>query len=70
MCAVTQEEVRDLLYANSGGPRPVVSIREMGGGVCLCGATEIGVSSEQEMAALLETGTLCRATASTNMNNR
>lgn len=34
------------------------------------GATEREVGSQMEMAAVLETGTLCRSTASTNMNNK
>jgi kinesin family protein 4/21/27 len=66
----TQEEVRDLLITGSG-PRAAVSIREVpGGGVSLAGAVEKEVKSLDEMVAVLEMGTLCRATASTNMNNR
>lgn len=67
---IHKEEVRDLLIATSG-PRPAVSIRESpGGGVCLYGATEMEVRTQEEMAAVLEMGTLCRATASTGMNDR
>ena len=62
--------MRDLLVVGSG-PRSAVSIREVpGGGVSLCGVVEREVHCEEEMAAVLEMGSLCRATASTNMNNR
>jgi hypothetical protein len=65
-----QEEVRDLL-ATGSGPRAAVSIREvLGGGVSLYGAVEREVCSQEEMASVLELGTLCRSTASTSMNNR
>ncbi|KAL6746535.1 hypothetical protein V8C86DRAFT_2939694 [Haematococcus lacustris] len=67
---IHKEEVRDLLITGSG-VRSAVSIREVpGGGVSLCGAVEKEVTSQEEMAAVLEMGTLCRATASTNMNSR
>ncbi len=52
------------------GPRPVVTIRELPSGVTLEGAVEREVKTRAEMMAVLEQGTLCRATASTNMNNR
>lgn len=45
-------------------------LQVVGGGVTLYGATEREVGSQMEMAAVLETGTLCRSTASTNMNNK
>ena len=68
---IHKEEIRDLLSQGSGsGPRPSVTIREnvQGGGISLYGAVEKDVKSVEEMAGVLETGTLCRSTASTNMN--
>lgn len=66
----TQEEVRDLLWAHPVAPRPLVTIRELPSGVSLAGATEVAVASREEMSAVLLQGTLMRAVASTNMNNR
>lgn len=64
-----QEDIRDLLVVN--GNQQSVHIREvLGGGVCLAGATEKEVPSKAEMAAILEQGTLLRATATTGMNKR
>lgn len=68
--ACLQEEVRDLLWTNSAAPRPVVTIRELPSGVSLAGACERQVHSREEMSHLLMQGTLVRAVASTNMNNR
>lgn len=51
-------------------PRPVVAIRELPGGVSLAGASERIVRSREEMSHVLMQGTLMRAVASTNMNNR
>jgi kinesin family protein 4/21/27 len=65
-----QEEVRDLLFTDMRAPRPVVSIRELPTGVSLAGAIEKEVHSKVEMLRLLEQGSVCRAVASTNMNNR
>jgi hypothetical protein len=62
--------VRDLLWVNTTAPRPVVTIRELPSGVSLSGATECQVHSKEEMAHVLMQGTLMRAVASTNMNNR
>lgn len=67
---VVQEEVRDLLWVSSSGPRPVVTIRELPTGVSLAGACEHQVTSRQEMSHVLMQGTLMRAVAATNMNNR
>lgn len=47
-----------------------VTIRELPGGVTLSGAVEREVHSREEMAAVLEQGSLCRAVGATNMNNR
>lgn len=69
-CVVLQEEVRDLLWANSAAPRPVVTIRELPTGVSLTGACERQVTSREEMSHVLMQGTLMRAVAATNMNNR
>ena len=67
--ASLQEDIRDLLVVN--GSQQSVHIREvLGGGVCLAGATEKEVPSKDEMAAILEQGTLLRATATTGMNKR
>lgn len=64
-----QEEIRDLLVVN--GTQQSVHIREViGGGVCLAGATEREAPTQAEMAAILEQGTLLRATATTGMNKR
>lgn len=50
-----QEEIRDLLAPDLAGPAQGVHIREVvGGGVCLSGAAEREVSSQEEMAAVLE----------------
>jgi hypothetical protein len=65
-----QEEVRDLLWTNSSAPRPVVTIRELPTGVSLAGACERQVNSREEMSHVLMQGTLMRAVAATNMNNR
>lgn len=69
---IHKEEIRDLLSLStpSSGPRAAVTIREnvQGGGISLYGAVEKDVRSAEEMAQVLETGTLCRSTASTNMN--
>jgi hypothetical protein len=62
--------VRDLLWANSSAPRPVVTIRELPTGVSLAGACERQVNSREEMSHVLMQGTLMRAVAATNMNNR
>jgi len=57
-----QEEIHDLLCTGRG-PHPAVNIREVtGGGVCLAGAAEKEVHSQQEMVEILEQGTLMRAT--------
>jgi hypothetical protein len=68
--ANVQEEVRDLLWANSSAPRPVVTIRELPTGVSLAGACERAVSSREDMSHVLMQGTLMRAVAATNMNSR
>ncbi|DBA94598.1 TPA: hypothetical protein ACH3X1_002180 [Trebouxia sp. C0004] len=66
---IHKEDIKDLLVVN--GSQQSVHIREvLGGGVCLAGATEKEVPSKAEMAALLEQGTLLRATATTGMNKR
>ncbi|DBB08621.1 TPA: hypothetical protein ACH3X3_008748 [Trebouxia sp. C0006] len=66
---IHKEDIRDLLVVN--GSQQSVHIREvLGGGVCLAGATEKEVPSKAEMAAILEQGTLLRATATTGMNKR
>ncbi|GAX80469.1 hypothetical protein CEUSTIGMA_g7908.t1 [Chlamydomonas eustigma] len=67
---IHKEDIRDLL-ASGSGPRPVPTIRESpAGGVSLYGAIEKEVKTTDEMAAVLDMGTLCRATASTSMNSR
>ena len=51
--------------------KPQIQIREnTNGEITLAGVSELGVDSLEEMAACLERGSLCRATASTNMNSR
>ncbi|GLI69654.1 hypothetical protein VaNZ11_014325 [Volvox africanus] len=68
---IHKEEVKDLLLPACNGPRPAVTIRETpNGDVALYGAVEKEVRSREEMAEVLELGTLCRSTASTSMNNR
>ncbi|GLC45179.1 hypothetical protein PLESTB_000427200 [Pleodorina starrii] len=68
---IHKEEVKDLLLPASTGPRPAVTIRETpNGDVSLYGAVEREVRTREEMADVLEQGTLCRSTASTSMNNR
>ncbi|KAK9835062.1 hypothetical protein WJX81_008045 [Elliptochloris bilobata] len=67
---IIMEEIRDLLV-HEGAPPSAVHIREVrGGGVCLVGAAEKEVSCKAEMAAVLEQGSLLRATAATGMNKR
>eukprot|EP00250_Pteridium_aquilinum_P007538 c17227_g1_i1 orf=339-4568(+) len=57
--------------SKAGAPGKLIQIREnVNGEITLAGVTEIGVCSLQEMATCLEQGSLCRATASTNMNTR
>ena len=70
---IHKEEIRDLLSQSTttgAQPRTAVTIREnvQGGGISLYGAVERDVRTTEEMALVLETGTLCRSTASTNMN--
>ncbi|GBF91684.1 kinesin family member heavy chain [Raphidocelis subcapitata] len=67
---IHKEEVRDLLFVEGRGPRPQVTIRELPSGVTLSGAVEREVHSREEMVAVLEQGSLCRAVGATNMNNR
>lgn len=51
--------------------KPLVQIREASNGVItLAGSTEVHVSTQKEMTACLEQGSLSRATGSTNMNNQ
>jgi kinesin family protein 4/21/27 len=53
-----------------GTMKPPIQIRETSnGGITLAGVTESDVNSLNEMATCLETGSLCRATGSTNMNS-
>jgi len=67
---IHKEEVRDLLVMDTSH-MPAIHVRDVpGGGVCLFGATEMEVRSKDDTAALLEQGSLVRATASTNMNTR
>nr|PNR45420.1 hypothetical protein PHYPA_015191 [Physcomitrium patens] len=82
---ILKEEVHDLLDPNppateanfGGGSKPItvgkppIQIRETtNGGITLAGVTETDVKSLEEMAACLEQGSLCRATASTSMNSQ
>ncbi|KXZ43975.1 hypothetical protein GPECTOR_76g796 [Gonium pectorale] len=68
---IHKEEIKDLLLPPGNGPRPAVTIRETpNGDVALYGAVEREVRTREEMAEVLEMGTLCRSTASTSMNNR
>ncbi|URD98053.1 KISc [Musa troglodytarum] len=83
---ILKEEVRDLLDSSSVSKldvvsgqvgkmtvpgKPPVQIREASNGVItLAGSTEVSVSTQKEMAACLEQGSLNRATGSTNMNNQ
>ncbi|KAK3129301.1 hypothetical protein QOZ80_6BG0476890 [Eleusine coracana subsp. coracana] len=51
--------------------KPPVQIRESSNGVItLAGLTEVHVTTQKEMTACLEQGSLSRATGSTNMNNQ
>ena len=51
--------------------KPPIQIREnTNGEITLAGVTDVDVGSLDEMASCLERGSLCRATASTNMNSR
>ncbi|XP_010426568.1 PREDICTED: kinesin-like protein KIN-4B [Camelina sativa] len=79
---ILKEEVLDLLDSvplnrlANGTPGKVVlskspvQIRESPNGVItLSGATEVPITTREEMASCLEQGSLTRATGSTNMNN-
>jgi hypothetical protein len=66
VCAA-QEDIRDLLMQESGAQNQVQIREVVGGGVCLAGATEREVSSKEEMEAILEQGSLLRATAATGV---
>ncbi|XP_074581994.1 kinesin-like protein KIN-4A [Curcuma longa] len=83
---ILKEEVRDLLDSTTvckvevcngqigkvatPGKSPV-QIRESSNGIItLSGSTEVDVSTQNEMAACLEQGSISRATGSTNMNNQ
>nr|AMS24212.1 kinesin 4-Ic protein [Marsilea vestita] len=58
---------------SKAGPvgKPPIQIREnTNGEITLAGVTEVDVRSQMEMGNCLEQGSLCRATASTNMNSR
>jgi kinesin family protein 4/21/27 len=51
--------------------KPPIQIREnTNGEITLAGVTDVDVKTLEEMASCLERGSLCRATASTNMNSR
>jgi Kinesin motor domain len=66
-----QEEIRDLMVTDGAISASSIHIREVvGGGVCLAGATEKEVQTREEMAQVLEQGSLLRATGSTGMNRR
>ncbi|MCO5550274.1 hypothetical protein L7F22_003755 [Adiantum nelumboides] len=83
---ILKEEVHDLLdpnppiavksdalsaFGSKSAPGKLIQIREnTNGEITLAGVTETGVRNLEEMAACLEQGSLCRATASTNMNTR
>lgn len=68
---VQQEEIRDLMVTEGSVSASAIHIREVvGGGVCLAGATEKEVRTREEMAQVLEQGSLLRATGSTGMNRR
>ncbi|URE33587.1 CXC [Musa troglodytarum] len=78
---IFKEEVFDLLDPQSrtdgtslvkpAVPRAPIQIRETAnGGITLAGVTEAEVKSKEEMASYLTRGSICRATASTNMNNQ
>ncbi|XP_042399848.1 kinesin-like protein KIN-4A [Zingiber officinale] len=83
---ILKEEVKDLLDSTTfckvefcngqvgkvatPGKSPV-QIRESSNGIItLSGSTEVDVSTQNEMAACLEQGSISRATGSTNMNNQ
>lgn len=66
-----QEEIRDLMVTDGTISTAPIHIREVvGGGVCLAGVTEKEVQTRDEMAQVLEQGSLLRATGSTGMNRR
>ncbi|CAN8254809.1 unnamed protein product [Cochlearia groenlandica] len=80
---ILKEEVLDLLdnvpfnrLANGTPGKVVLSkssvqIRELPNGmITLSGATEVPITTKEEMASCLEQGSLTRATGSTNMNNQ
>lgn len=51
--------------------RVPIQIREnVNGGITLAGVTEADVKTKEEMASYLSSGSLSRATGSTNMNSQ
>ncbi|TKY74442.1 Kinesin protein FRA1 [Spatholobus suberectus] len=80
---IFREEVFDLLDPNSSKgevastakvavpARVPIQIREtVNGGITLAGVTEADVKTKEEMASYLSSGSLSRATGSTNMNSQ
>ncbi|KAG5034478.1 Kinesin-like protein KIN-4C [Glycine soja] len=78
---IFKEEVFDLLDPNSSKgevmakvavpARVPIQIREnVNGGITLAGVTEADVKTKEEMASYLSSGSLSRATGSTNMNSQ
>ncbi|KAK7410465.1 hypothetical protein VNO78_01265 [Psophocarpus tetragonolobus] len=76
---IFKEEVFDLLDPNSSKgeakvaapARVPIQIREsVNGGITLAGVTEVDVKTKEEMASYLSSGSLSRATGSTNMNSQ
>jgi hypothetical protein len=67
---IHKEDIRDLLAPDTSRT-PQVSIRELpSGGVVLAGAAEKEVKTVEEMVAVLQAGTVRRATAATGMNKQ
>ncbi|XP_076328454.1 kinesin-like protein 3A isoform X2 [Tachypleus tridentatus] len=63
---IHKEEIYDLFSKTR--EKDIVSIREDYGGIKIVGLTELPVSTPEQTLKLLEQGSLCRTTASTNMN--
>lgn len=67
---IHKEDIRDLLAPDTSRT-PQVSIRELpSGGIVLAGAAEKEVKTVEEMVAVLQAGTVRRATAATGMNKQ
>ncbi|CAG9310966.1 unnamed protein product [Blepharisma stoltei] len=67
---IYNEDIHDLLGANSMVPEKPISIREDKGSILLMGLHEETVATDEEMSMCLHRGSIQRSTASTLMNSQ